>query len=373
MTLIVDRDVDGPQVHVLAIGVGAYRHLPGGTDPVDHTTYGLGQLSGPPRSAVAFVNWVADRLDHPTAPLGTIELLSSPGDGVRAAGRTTDVDVPTLANTKAAFDAWYARCDTDPDNVAILYFCGHGVQRESEFLLLEDFGAVEHRMLENAIDIGNTYLGMAGCAARKQYVFVDACREMPYDLLTKLTGNATALAEPELVGDRRTDKALLFATSGGNKAYGRPNEPTRFTRALLQALDGQGAAVQDGTWQVRLSHVGPAIDWILRQDPEAPPQQPEFQGSFAAALHRLAGPPDVPVRIACAPAGARAGTIALTSYVTPAVSLTPEIEDDVWRCSAPADTYKLQLDFPAGDFLPLERPLPVLPPGVEEHLTVETR
>jgi hypothetical protein len=371
MTLVVDRGLDGPQVHVLAIGVGAYRHLPGGSKPVAHGTYGLGQLSGPPYSAVAFVDWIASTLQHPTAPLGTVEVLLSPGSETTVAGIKADVDLPTLQNTKDAFDAWYVRCDADPGNVAVLYFCGHGVQRESEFLLLEDFAAVSHRMLENSIDISHTFLGLASCAAGQQYVFVDACREIPYDLVTKLSGSAAVLAEPTLVGDRRSDKALLFATSGGQKAYGRPNRPTRFTEALLSALDGQGAVLRGKVWEVRLSHVGPAVDWILRQDAEAPPQQPEYQGSFAAALHQLAGPPEVLVRIQYEPDAARSADVALTSFTSPGPALIPVIEGNVWRCLAPADTYQLRLDFPAHDFRPFDCPLTVLPPGVEERITVE--
>lgn len=375
MTLVVARGLDGPRVHVLAIGVGGYRHLFGGSDPVRHGTYGLGQLSGPPHSATAFVEWVVSTMRHPTAELGTIELLLSPGGPTTVAGQACDVDLPTLANTKAAFDDWYARCHADPGNVALFYFSGHGVQRENQFLLLEDFGAVEHRMLENAVDIDSTYFGMAANKAAYQYFFVDACREIPYDLVANMSGSPTPLAEPKLIGDRRSDKALLKATSGGQKAYGRKNQATRFTNALLKALDGQGAERRGGVWQVGLSRVGPAIEWILRQERGAPPQQPEFRGSFAAALHQLAAAPSVPVVIHCDPAAAaQTADASLTSITVPgAGALAPERQDRGWRCIAPADTYRLSLGFPANDFKPCDHPLTVVPPGVEEPVKVEAR
>lgn len=372
MTLVVDRQASGPAVHVLAIGVGAYRHLPKGAEPVPHDTYGLGQLTGPPHSAIHFVEWIENHLRHPTVELGTIELLLSTRSRSDVPDRYADVDVPTMAEVTRAFDDWYARCDADPDNVAILYFCGHGVERGNQFLLLEDFGRVKHRMLENAVDIDSTFDGLASCRARRQYVFVDACREIPYDLARKLGSNAAILAEPEGVTDNRSDKALVKATSGpGQKAYGRPGMPTRFTRALVGGLDGRGAVLREGVWQVSISYLSAAINFILREDPDAPPQQPDYLGSSADALHQLPGPPEVPVRILSSPDGAaRTASVALASYTDPTTCLTPTADGDTWLCLAPADTYRLTLDFPGADYVPLDDQVTAQPPGVDKLVQV---
>src|SRR5512132_2850689 len=206
MTLVVDRQVDGPQVHMLAIGVGAYRHLPGGAARVNHDTLGLKQLSGPPRAAAHFVDWVVGRMRHPTARLATVELLVSPAQPYtppEPGSQPVDLELPSMANVAAAFERWYERCDRSADNVAVFWFCGHGVERESQFLLLEDFGRSELSLLENAVDIGTTYLGMARCKATAQYFFVDACREIPFQLLQMLSGYARVLVSPQLVGDNR--------------------------------------------------------------------------------------------------------------------------------------------------------------------------
>lgn len=402
MTLVVDRGRDGPRVHALVIGVGAYRHLKGGSDPVSHDTLGLRQLSGPPHSARAFADWVATSLHHPRAELGTIELLTSPGepsgdvaapddaptpdDGAPTpdADEPTDtatpgplpstatVDVPSMAAVQAAFEDWYGRCDTHEDNVAVLFFCGHGVEKESLFLLLEDFGRSSLSLLENAVDIGQTYQGMARCRAREQYVFVDACREIPFQLLQLLSGNARVLVNPQAVGDQRRDTALVYATSGGAKAYGRPGRPTRFTEALLQALGGLGGRIDGSGWVVDLPNLQRAITQLLATGTDgAPVQTPSVRGTGFGVLHRLAQAPVVPVRLACRPPAAVAfGTPALSPLAAlpgavagaPVPTLVPSATG--WSADVPADVYLLSIDFADGGYAAAHKQVVALPPGV---------
>lgn len=398
MTLVVDRGRDGPRVHALVIGVGAYRHLPGGADPVAHDTLGLRQLSGPPLSARAFADWVATSMRHPRAALGTVELLTSPGapppgappPGARAGGApagdgaapaepapsSATVDVPTMAAVADAFEAWYQRCDTHEDNVALLYFCGHGVERESLFLLMEDFARSSLSLLENALDVGQTYQGLARCRAREQYVFVDACREIPFQLLQQLSGNARVLVAPQLVADQRRDTALVYATSGGAKAYGRPNRPTRFTEALIRALDGLGGRLDGAQWVVDVSSLQRAITLILAEPRDgAPVQLPSIRGAGLGVLHRFDGAPVVPVSLQCLPpAAVAAATItlsplaALPGAVVGATPPTLVAGARGWSVEVPADIYSLAVDFPGGGYAAARKSIAALPPGVYDEL-----
>lgn len=388
MTLVADRGRDGPRVHVLAIGVGAYRHLPGGSDPVAHDTLGLQQLSGPPLSARLFVDWVSSTMNHPRARLGTIELLTSPGEmsaaesaagiGVSEAGAAA-VDVPTMAAVTQAFEEWYARCNSDEDNVAILYFCGHGVERESAYLLLEDFGRSPHWLLENAFDIGTTYQGMATCRSREQYFFVDACREIPFQLLQTLGGQARSLVTLAAVGDQRRDTALVFATSGGARAYGRTGQPTQFTQALVRALDGLGSRPDSSGWAVDVPSLQRAITVLLRGGEDgAPVQLPSVRGAGVGVLHTFNSPPQVPIVISCTPRSAIPGALVSLSplCVLPGAVAGGEPPQAVpdssgWSAEAPADVYSLTVEFPGGEHAPLRKTLPALPPGLDsEHVEV---
>jgi hypothetical protein len=165
MALVYEKLGDGPRTHVLGIGVGGYRHLDGGPSPMGDPLLhgGVTQLSSPPLSALALRDrLVATNPDAWRAPLGSVDLLVSPhpehpwpdGAGVK-------LEEPTMSNIKIAFDAWKKRCDSDSGNVAILYFCGHGLEKDEQYVLASDFGANENRMWENAIAVDSTIGGLS--------------------------------------------------------------------------------------------------------------------------------------------------------------------------------------------------------------------
>ena len=374
MTLVVDRDGDAPQVHALVIGVGGYRHLPGGAEPVPHGTLGLRQLTGPPPSAKAFAEWLTSRLRHPTAQLGSIEMLLSPSETWAPSGQTpVDVEVPSMDSVSDAFDRWFARCDEDPRNVAIFYFCGHGVEKESQFLLLEDFGRTKQRLMENAVDIGATYVGMATCQAREQYFFVDACREIRQELLEELSGQARALVTPKAIADTRENEALLFATSGGAKAYGRAGRPTQFTAAVIRALDGLGSRPEGNGWVVDYPGLLRVVTMLLHtRGDDGRRQRPTVRGGASGVLHVCADPPVVPVAIACEPAAAVAAARAAFAPLYPPDSapLTLQQVRDGWRLDVPADVYLLTLDFPTGGYRPTTEKIVAYPPGLSLPVAV---
>ncbi|WP_287040930.1 caspase family protein [Mycobacterium sp.] len=347
MTQIIETQSEGPQIHVLAIGVGAYRHLRDGSEPVDHDTLGLKQLTGPPHSVLAFVEWIT-RINHPTARLGTVELLVSPEiEYRRTGGSSIKVEAPSASNVEDAFERWYRRCDERKSNVAVFYFCGHGVELNSQFLLLEDFGKSNLALLKNSIDIGDLYAAMKQCQARAQYYFVDACRGIPAEFYGMLKGEADKLLQGELGIDPRTDSVLLFATSGGSKAYGKPNEPTLFTQALIRALDGLGSRNGGSGWVVNMSDVQRAITLLT---PKQLPAVRHCKG--VGELHILAHGPTVPVNIGCDPAAAVAeASIAVTSLRRPDATLPePHTNSSGWSYELPADLYRLEVRFIEGTY-----------------------
>jgi hypothetical protein len=280
-----------------------------------------------------------------------------------------------MAAVAAAFEAWYGRCDTHEDNVAVFYFCGHGVERESPFLLLEDFARSPLALLENALDIGQTYQGMARCRAREQYFFVDACREIPFQLLQLLSGNARVLVTPQAVGDQRRDTALVYATSGGAKAYGRPGRPTRFTEALLRALDGLGGRLDGAGWVVDVSSLQRAVTLLLGSGAGgAPVQVPSVRGAGLGVLHTMPHAPLVPVSLACRPAAAvQAGAprlsplAALPGAVRHAAIPSLVASATGWSVEVPADIYTLSVDFPGGGYASVQKSIAALPPGVYDE------
>ena len=232
-----DRD----QTHALVIGIGTYPYLHDGSGYRRDSrvpTWGMKQLKSPVVSARAFADWLCLGYQNSSAPLGSVNLLLSPANPFAATGRTPlPVDPPEMETVQAAYDAWYARCDARPGNIALFYFCGHGVADGFNSLLLcADYGADEARPFAGLIDLQGTFVGTATCRAKTLCFFIDACRTSQ-DVNAKGVALRTYLPEP--FGDR--DYRLTRSAAYDQSAYGQSNMVSVFTDVLLDCLrDGLG-------------------------------------------------------------------------------------------------------------------------------------
>lgn len=360
MTTIFEKiEAKKPHTHVFIIGVGEYPHLIGGKSPTLDEPMGLKQLTSPPISAKAFADWILKDLNNPDAPLGSVELLLSP---VSVYERPTDgqqfaVEAAKMVNITKAFDRWYQRCDAHEKNVAIFYFCGHGIKKADELLLAEDFGQNQNRPLENAINFRQTYLGMANCTAKVQCYFIDSCRQVPDELL-KLDGVSSAqpLIAPKLCGYKPRDARILYASAVDGKAYGHRGKVTRFTDALIKSLRGGGSKRDQRKWIVTTNVLSDAVIEILKQEnAKTEPkyhQIPVYEAecSYNSTIHLLDRPPKVTVTVGltpnCASAFAelyiRKGSLVYRERVPP--------ESGDWKEEVEADVYTAYAHFPTGEY-----------------------
>jgi hypothetical protein len=366
MSTIVDNAVPGPATHALIVAVGYYHHLPGGAGRTVQNTMGLRQLTTPPLSAKAVVDWLVNDYKNPAAPLGSIELLASAPGGYTYGART--VDGATLNNVLAARDSWLPRLEGNPGNVAFFYFCGHGVERDTQYLLLEDFGASDADPMAASIDLDRFHDHMTACPADTQIFVADACREVPWELITTYDAMGTAVVQGQRGGNTDRKAPILRAAAQGRPAFGAPGEVTLFTQALLAALRGAGAVEEpyaSDHWVVRYFHLASAIRALLANVPEGTPRQ-EFRTGGEGGdilLAELAGPPQVSVQLDFIPPETAAyATIELSSALRNVICSRQPI-DGLWRAEVPAEyAYQLAATYTGDRYPPLNRPIPVLPP-----------
>ncbi|SEM93164.1 caspase family protein [Pseudomonas sp. ok266] len=251
MTLLYSTATgDGPGTHVLAIGVGNYPHLLGGSGPLAERPLGLGQLESPPVSLIALLSWLLAPtinprvvgLANPQAPLASVAALGSSNTpiSITTPGGNHLLAAATLTSIQNAFDEWLERVQRHPDNVGVFYFCGHGVMVADHYLLAEDFGADRRRPWENGFNITTTMRALEREVAGALYYFIDACREVPRDMLFTQGSEPAALTPIDLEKESiRRSVTALFATGEGQLAFSRPGgNVSRFTSALLGALSG---------------------------------------------------------------------------------------------------------------------------------------
>lgn len=252
---LVAPTAEGPGVHVLVIGISAYRHLPDGPEVNEEgERSGLGQLNGPARSAASFAAWMHSEHYHPTLNtngLKSLRVLLSPADGedidpdiqllIDASEHASEADSETVDKTVNAF---VRECKGDPDSMAVIYVCGHGVQivGDGARLLLSDYGDPEHtKLLDGALDLKGFYNGLYGHEfPQKQLWFYDCCAQEPKEAeyFEQMTGG---IAPDPAIGFADVSP-IYMAASEGTYALGKTNENTFFCQAILWALSNYGAA-----------------------------------------------------------------------------------------------------------------------------------
>ena len=313
-----------PATHVLVIGVGHYRHLIGGPEPRKRGAHlGLKVLQSPPLSAEKFVRWCLGSdggaqagLNNPEAPLATVEVLISSAApvsfAVAASAAAVEVEGATLEQVRKGFDRWLEEVQGDPGNVGVIYFCGHGITGNGpeQYLLLEDHASSQNRPFETgSFDMTSTLRALWRTVPAQLYVFVDACRSYDRRVASLMKGGpGPLLEEPPSTLTVTRGTMLVEATGEGEPAYGDSEDVSRFTAALLLALQGYCGVARAGTsdWLVNGEALSQSIRkllaWVNKQR-EGPEQSctPHPSGPDDTAMHIRASPPNVKVEIALSP------------------------------------------------------------------------
>ena len=311
--------------HALAVGIGAY------------TNIGIPSLTTSVHGATAFAEWLLTGFQHPEHPLGSVELVLSPGSdlgdwqpvpaaaaqlGLDGSDSSLPVEAATFDAVKDAFTRWIRRAGTRLENVALFYFAGHGLWKGGPLLLPEDAQLpTAAQAFANLIDIQQTLANMFNVSPSVQCMFIDACQELQPALLNNVIGTpGEPLQQPTngpLLSAR--DAIAYLGSNMGRKAYGRADRAPFFTEELLACLARRSAAsLLDGnTWSVTTDSLRTAMlavsPWRTEEmnaDPAlSPAERANIQFSimmpgtstFTAELCQVEGPPEVFVQVRCQP------------------------------------------------------------------------
>ncbi|WP_439402655.1 caspase family protein [Bradyrhizobium sp. DASA03068] len=253
--------VTGPQLHALIIGVDHYPYL-GKAKAVARKLPALDNLHSPSVSARMLAQWL---VDHETwldgVKLGSVDLLVAP---VPAQGAVAQAPSGHLEAIAAAFDTWYDRCNQSSENVAVFYFCGHGLQKDALLLLPENFGIFRNNPWMHAIDFDATFAGMSNCAARTQYFIIDACRQWPQSVVQDLNVSGVALGRADIWKQKRRYAPVLYGAATGLPAFGdTAGNASRLSRAVIDCLEGKAAVKENDKWLVSDERLGPIAKLIV--------------------------------------------------------------------------------------------------------------
>lgn len=246
-----------PQLHAIVIGVGAYPHLKNVA-----RRFGLQPLDSPAKSAVSIAAWLRDRYPelNKQRGLGSIELLTSSPSGASVEGAAQ----PSLHNIRKACKRWAMRSKAHKDNLAVFYFCGHGLYAGSHFLLADEFGNSEtDNVWSEAIDF-QQFASEAGKYGINRFVaFVDACAQLPADPSESIRGDTLLAATPP--GEHSALNASYFAAEGGSLAYGLREDTSVYSGVIVSCLEGLAAVNCDSVWKIDAASLSSALLRVMRQ------------------------------------------------------------------------------------------------------------
>ncbi len=253
-----DRSSKGSATHALIVGSSHYPYLRDTPDHPKNETFGLDELTSTATGAYRFADWLRkeylkeslDRREEPVVPLASIRLLLSPTpkEMVNLGLAKEDFDDKTGTIQRATFPevertvlAWYDDCNRRSRDVAILYVSGHGILDGHQItrVLLEDFAETK-RCLDGSLDLRNIHEALDYADARKQFVFVNACKTEP--IPSKYKNPDVLGGRPIIVYESKTyrdpiNRCTIYSTRDGDPAYETGDEfGTVFSRALLECL-----------------------------------------------------------------------------------------------------------------------------------------
>lgn len=318
------KDPRAPATHVLLVACSDYPSL-------DAAGYGNKKPLGSPRqSAEKMAQWFLSGADgmapavglpsqqafsNTDAPLGTVEFLASPSHTfVTPAGSSQTVERSSIENIRKAYASWLERLGDNSESCGIFYFCGHGVgDGVDQVLIADDFGEDTDDVWNSTFHLSRTCQASIRKTEAPMLFLVDACMEFSADLLSQIN------PPKGLGGGKRsgtiycTDWLVLRATTTNRLAYANPQGITRFTSALLRALNGHCGRQRAGSgkFDVTPSQLRDAASdfLIAAQGPEDSQWQklgvPMGEGAGNFAVHVLDERPRVVVELDISPHGFR--------------------------------------------------------------------
>jgi hypothetical protein len=328
-----------PCIHAFVIGVG------------DYASPAVPPLEGAATSALAMADWLLNEQTGPGVARGSIDVLASRPAGVPVSWYGSVLAPPTLDNVLAAAEAWYARCAEDPANLAIFYFCGHGVELGGfRSLLLQDVDLSSvTNPFRKAIAFNQFVDGMRGCAPRQQLYVLDACRDLPLGLAN--WADDVPLGEPLVLLNKKAARnlaprkhAVLHASAATQPAW-QGATMGWFTECLLEVLKGAASSndLSDNpsTYTISTRDVTEVIDYLVRNQFLAEPAglQTPITGGEGAFVFHAPPTPIVPVIVTRAPASS--GTRFEVTNGATKVASHAFVQPAPWRSRLPIGDYSI--------------------------------
>lgn len=354
MALIFNLAHAEPSIHAFIIGIGAYPYLVGGANPKNQILDGVSkidQLISPPLSSMGFYNTLIDlnQSGNLSFPLGSVEFFASEIPGSNLIPAELQSDEPNRLNIANAFDAWVNRCESNSKNLAVFYFCGHGIQDGDHYLLTSDFGQRPNYPFEGSFNFDQTMMALNQLKIDHQIFFVDACRYILPGML-KAPHTVQPLLFPNRLKKDSEFCAVYKGAAANNGAFAIPNQVSFFTKAIINGLNGAASKLTNGRWVVSTSNLADNLESLMNieKDIDGDMLRSDKYYSKSFPLTTWNDPTNRTVILTCDPDHALPVANLHCIDVDGVINHTRGPENEKWKFETPAGFYRINATFPGG-------------------------
>jgi formylglycine-generating enzyme required for sulfatase activity len=294
-------------IHLLCIGISRYRHAPLTSGAVSafrvYQTFAALAATGNIRLPLKSAELVVD----PDPIESELVARLAPGDAELFTRKTRSA---TRSELDRVFNDWFEVVRSAPDDIAVLYFAGHGLglderpgDESKTLLLASDFDDKDFRRVPRAITLEHLLSGLQPASyldgvARYQLYLLDCCRTRGWDGPPAEQGELVI----EMANRRSLDAstpddrhvAVQYACCAGDQAFTEDNAlgndalvATHFAESLIATLERlrnlpelrveyllkHVAATLEQRYPAQQARRGRFNDFPLRAlDPERPPK-----------------------------------------------------------------------------------------------------
>jgi hypothetical protein len=188
----------------------------------------------------------------------TITALPNPAKDAKAVGEllrsagfevTSAADLGQSGMRRAVRDFAAKLADKGEDTVALIYYAGHGVQIDGENYLVPVDAKImrESDVALEAVRFADVMNMLDSARSRTRIVILDACRNNPFDEISKLGGRGLAMVNAP------AGSLVAYSTSPGAAAEDGTGANSPFTAALIAAAKEPGLPVEQALKKIRLA------------------------------------------------------------------------------------------------------------------------
>jgi uncharacterized caspase-like protein len=134
------------------------------------------------------------------------------------------------------------------DNIALVYYAGHGLQIDGENFLVPVDAAIQQEgdVAANTFALADLMKALEAVPSSARIVILDACRNNPFTAIQKATGRGLAIV------DAPDGSIVAYSTAPGSEALDGTGNNSPYTSALVETVKQPGLPIEQLFKEVRL-------------------------------------------------------------------------------------------------------------------------